>query len=219
MEHGEPERLANFISSLSDLAIEPQRDGRYGHVGATLADAVLQANNNYDRNVRPRINRILVRYSSCTTLGELKELLRTTPPHKFLQWDGERRAEPFMALVELLDREDVDTEDDLRRWLERDGSKAKLLNVPFVGPKTADYLKILVGLPTAAIDVHLFNFIKLAGLERRNYERALKLIHDTADLMHVDRSTLDYSIWRYMSSRAARSVKSNNSSINLEDMD
>ncbi len=104
----------------------------------------------------------------------------------------------------MLDREDVDTEDDLRRWLQRDGSKAKLLNIRFVGPKTADYLKILVGLPTAAIDVHLFNFIKLAGLDKRNYERALKLIHDTADLMKVERSTLDYSIWRYMSSRAAR---------------
>ena len=78
----------------------------------------------------------------------------------------------------------------------RDDSRAKLLSIHFVGPKTADYLKILVGLETAAIDMHLLNFIQRAGLRAKNYEYALQLIHETADLMGISRSSLDYSIWR-----------------------
>ncbi len=80
MDRSEPVRLMEFIGSISDFVVEPQPDARYEHIGATLADAVLQANNNYDRNVRPRIKRILGHYARCTTLEALKALLRTTPP-------------------------------------------------------------------------------------------------------------------------------------------
>lgn len=203
VEGSNPMQLADFIRSLQDFAILPQADGSYDHIGATLADAVLQANNNYDRNVSPRIKRIREEYASETTLLALKQLLKNTSTQQFLNWKGTRKSETFEALVDLLGREGVNTEGDLRTWLQRDDSKAKLLTIRFIGPKTADYLKILVGLQTAAVDVHVFNFIERAGLRTSNYERALKLIHETADLMRVDRSSLDYSIWRYMSRRVA----------------
>jgi hypothetical protein len=54
-----PQRLVAYIRSLPGFRVYTQIDGNYGHLGATLADAVLQSNNNYERNVRPRIARIL----------------------------------------------------------------------------------------------------------------------------------------------------------------
>ena len=36
-------KLVKFIRSLSDFSIVTQKDGYYHHLGATIADAVLQA--------------------------------------------------------------------------------------------------------------------------------------------------------------------------------
>lgn len=192
-------QLVAFIQSLPDFRIWDQIDGCYDHVGATLADAVLQANNNYERNVRGRIDRIRKDYADCVTLKDLQRLLHTITAQKFLHWNGTRKPDTFRALVNLLAREGVDTEAELRTWLRQDDSKAKLLTVPFVGPKTADYLKILVGLPTAAIDIRLLRFLERAGLGKPDYDDAQRIIHQAADLMKVGRAHLDHSIWRYMS--------------------
>ena len=64
--------------------------------------------------------------------------------------------------------------------------------------KTADYLKILVGLDEEAVDRHLLAFLERAGLGRLNYERSKEVVHRTADLMGWERAHLDHSIWRYM---------------------
>jgi len=52
------EKLVNFIRGLSDFSIVTEIDGNYQHLGATIADAVLQANMRYETHVRPRINLI-----------------------------------------------------------------------------------------------------------------------------------------------------------------
>ena len=181
-----------------------QIGGNYGHVGAILADAVLQSNNNYQRNVRPRIERIREVYAHETTLQDLKGRLTQITAQEFLNWNGTRKPRTFLDLVDLLGREGVNTEDDFRKWLQRDDSRGKLLDIRFIGPKTSDYFKILVGLPIAAMDRHLFNFLELAGVaEFNNYERGQEIIHQAADLMKLDRAHLDHSIWRYMSGGGA----------------
>lgn len=72
-----------------------------------------------------------------------------------------------------------------------------------IGPKTVDYFKILVGISTSAIDRHLFDFLRLAGLAPCGYVDAQSIIHATADLLGVDRARFDHSIWQFMSKRAA----------------
>jgi hypothetical protein len=195
----EPEQLAKFVRSLPDFKTYTQIDGDYGHVGATLADAVLQSNNNYERSVRHRIARIRKDYAGRTSLKALKQLLNKITAQEFINWNGTRKPQTFLDLVDLLGRERVNTEDDLRKWLQRDDSSAKLLKIRFIGPKTVDYLKILVGLPYAAVDRHLLVFLERAGFGKLNYERARELVHQTADLMGLNRAHLDHSIWRYMS--------------------
>lgn len=194
----EPEKLANYIRSLAGFE-RYTPGGKYGHIGATLANAVLQSNNNYQRNVRPRVERIREEYARATSLQDIKRLLDKITAQEFLHWNGTRKPKTFNDLIELLSQEGVNTEDDLRQWLQRDDSKAKLLKIPFVGQKTVDYLKNLVGLDEEAIDRHLLRFLERAGLGKLNYERGKEVVHRTADLMGWRRADLDHSIWRYMS--------------------
>jgi len=194
-----PEQLAAYINSLSDFVKFTEIDGNYGHIGATLADAVLQANNNYERNVRSRIVRIRTLYADAPRLSDLRRVLLRITIQEFLNWNGIRKPSTFLDLVDLLQREVVDTEDDLRQWLSTPDSHEKLLAIRFIGPKTADYLKILVGLPVAAMDRHLLGFLELAGLGKLSYPAGQDVVHRTADLMQLDRAHLDHSIWRYMS--------------------
>ncbi len=200
----ESKLLVEFIRSLLEFKIYTEIDGEYGHIGATLADAVLQSNNNYERNVRHRIARIRNVYRDDVTLHDLKRLLQRVTVQEFLDWQGTRKPGTFHDLVDLLDRENLDTEEDLKRWLMQDDSTAeKLLAIRFIGPKTVDYLKILVGLPVAAVDRHLTEFLKRAGISVPSYKQGQEIIHQAADLMSLNRALLDHSIWRYMSGGGA----------------
>ena len=192
-------RLAQFILSRPGFVIYTKIDGNYGHIGAALADAVLQSNNHYARSVRPRIARIRERYAAHRDLRALQILLKAISVHDFLNWQGKRRAKTFQDLIDLLDRDEVNTEQDLRQWLEQEDSRTKLLSIKFIGPKTVDYLKILVGLPCAAMDRHLNTFLENAGCRNLSYEMAQDLVHRTARLMNINPAHLDHSIWRYMS--------------------
>jgi hypothetical protein len=197
---GETEQLTNYIQSLPDFVIHTEIGDNYGHIGATLADAVLQSNNNYERNVRNRIAHIRKIYARETSLQDLRRLLTRITAAEFLDWNGTRKPKTFLDLVKLLEHEGVNTEDGLREWLRLEGSGAKLCDIRFVGPKTADYLKILVGLPSAAMDRHLFGFLERAGINvNSDYARGQEIVHGTADLMKLNRAHLDHSIWRYMS--------------------
>jgi hypothetical protein len=208
MASNAPEKLAAYIDSLPNFVTYTEIDGNYGNVGATLADAVLQSNNNYERNVRSRVARIRKRYADAPRLSDLKRLLLQITAQEFLDWKGTRKPDTFLNLVDLLQREGVDTEDDLRQWLSLPDSCEKLVAIHFIGQKTADYLKILVGVPVAAMDRHLLGFLKLAGLGKLNYPAGQDVVHKTADLMQLDRAHLDHSIWRYMSAGKASSVDS-----------
>lgn len=70
-----------------------------------------------------------------------------------------------------------------------------------IGPKTADYIKILIGSQTAAADRHVFRLLSEAGLEASNYEVARDILNLTADILGVERVFFDHSIWQYMSKR------------------
>jgi len=176
----------------------------YGHIGAIVADAVLQANNKYAVNVRPRIRRIREEYSDFETTTAVLGLLVDLPATKFLSWKGEDRAKRFLQILHLFRSESIDTEDNLREWLKADSSLKKLRSIYGIGPKTADYFRILVGLQTSAIDRHLKNFVSLAGCQPGTYGNAQALIHAAADILSVSYSIFDHSIWKFMSERVPK---------------
>jgi len=117
----------------------------------------------------------------------------------------------FEAVLALFLHEGVDTEAELRDWLWHSDGATKLRTIQGIGPKTADYFKILVGIPESAIDRHLLGFLLMAGIGPVGYEEAQAIINATADLMGVGRAHSDHSIWQYMS-RRAHAARGTNSS-------
>ena len=98
----------------------------------------------------------------------------------------------------------VETEDQLRTWLEVPANLERLRRIKGIKDKTAHYLQILVGTQTVAVDVHLFRFLAEAGVPTNSYDEAQQTIRDAAALLGVESSILDHSLWRYMSERASR---------------
>jgi len=199
----DPENLAHYVRSLPDFVIYETIDGNYNHIGATAADAVLQANMRYATHVKPRVNRILETYPEARTTTAVLQLLEEVSATEFLNWRGQDRAERFSSVLHLLASEHIETEANLRDWLLKDTNLLKLRSIKGIGLKTADYFKILVGFSTSAIDRHLLKFLGLAGLAPSGYSKAQAVINATADIMSVDRAYFDHSIWQYMSRRAS----------------
>ena len=198
------EKVAEYVRSLPEFVIYTTIDGNYNHLGATVADAILQANNNYARNVKPRINRILATYPETRTTTSVLSLVRDIGAMEFLFWRGKDRAERFCRVLELFASEDLESEADLRTWLLDNANLEKLRSIKGIGPKTIDYFKILVGESTSAVDRHLLNFLGLVGLAPSGYDQAQAIINSAADILSVDRACFDHSIWQFMSKRVAR---------------
>jgi len=60
-------KLAKYVKRLDDFIHYETYDGDYNHMGAIVADAVLQRNMKYESHVRPRIDRIRKDYADAFT--------------------------------------------------------------------------------------------------------------------------------------------------------
>jgi|WetSurMetagenome_2_1015567.scaffolds.fasta_scaffold234092_2 hypothetical protein len=195
------EKLVKFIRGLSDFSIVTEIDGNYQHLGATIADAVLQANMRYETHVRPRINRIRRSFPSAATMSGLKTTLAEKTTTKFLDWRGMDRVKRFDDIVGLFSFESIETEDDLGQWLMNERNLIKLAKLKGVGPKTLDYFQILTGIETCAIDRRLLDFLSQGGIQVSGYDEAKEVINLAADIMEVRRAYFDHSIWQYIGKR------------------
>jgi len=85
---------------------------------------------------------------------------------------------------------------DLKDWLTVGDHSARLSAIYGVGPKTTEYIKILVGLQTAAPDTRLREFLAQAGILSAGDAIDREVINRTADLLSIPRSCFDHSIWQ-----------------------
>ena len=69
-----------------------------------------------------------------------------------------------------------------------------------IGPKTIEYIKILIGSQTTAVDRHVMRLLSEAGLNISSYDEARNILNLAADILGVERVIFDHSIWQYMSS-------------------
>ncbi len=195
MTIADAEILAQYVRSLPEFVFYKTIDGNYNHIGATVADAILQANMRYTTHVKPRVNKILSTYPEARTTSAVMSILQNISATEFLSWRGVDRAERFTQVLRLFASETIETEKELQNWLNDDSNLSKLRSIKGVGPKTVDYFKILTGVSTSAIDRHLLNFLSLAGLTPCGYSDAQNIINSTSDLLAVDRAYFDHSIW------------------------
>lgn len=131
--------LTEHLKSLDDFVIVTDIDGSYDHMGATIADAILQAGTTYDTVVRPRIRGILEVYPSAVTTSGFLSLLQELGPKTVLSWRDDEKPNRIVALTAFLRDKGIETECALCAWLEDEAHRADLLTLRGVGPKTVDY--------------------------------------------------------------------------------
>jgi hypothetical protein len=194
--------LVDFIGSLPDFAMRERGQVVYEHMGAMLADAILQAGLNYRSVVWPRVQTILSRYPDAKTVPGFCMILDDVGAARVLQWSHPEKPSRLRALTHALAGYGIATHDELARWLRAPGSGDALRAIRGIGPKTVDYLANLAGVDTIAVDRHVSAFVAMAHVERRDYAGIRSVVAFAADLLGVERRTLDYSIWMYQSGSA-----------------
>jgi hypothetical protein len=200
--------LVDYIKSLGGFVFVDYIDGNYGHMGATISDAILQAGITYDTVVRPRIKTIRELYPEATTTRTFWQLLLKKGPKTVLAWQGDEKPNRVVALTKFFLSEGVETEVELSKWMESESNKCRLLTIKGIGQKTADYIRILVGSQTVAVDRHVNTLLMEAGIQTSSYKEARDIINHSADFLGVKRAFFDHSIWQYMSRREKQKSKS-----------
>jgi hypothetical protein len=195
-------RLVDYIHSLTDFRLVEWGEP-YGHMGATIIDAMLQAGVNYKAVVAPRVERIRRQHPQANTTSAFWRLLEERGAKAILDWRDDEKPNRVVALTHfLLDRR-IETEAEFGKWLAAPGNLARIQsNVRGVGPKTAEYLVNLCGGQTVAVDIHIREFVTAAGVQTFSDEECAEVVCRVAGLLGVKSADLDHSIWQYMSGRA-----------------
>jgi len=197
--------LVNYIRSLSDFKIiEP--DIPYRHMGATITDAMLQPGTTWETVVSPRVQKLRHNYPEAKTTTGFLKLLERIGSRELLEWKDSEKPNRVLSIAHFFAKEGIETEADLKTWLENEANIERLKELRGIGNKTTDYFKILSGIPTAAVDRHLIEFLKRAGVNTNSYSEAREIINKCAEQMGINKSVLDHSIWKYMSGERGRKL-------------
>lgn len=193
-------KLAEYIDTLKDFKyVEPEIP--YFHMGATITDAMLQSGIKYKTVVKPRVEKIHHNYPEAKTTSGFLNVIEKIGPRKLFSWRDSEKPRRIYEVAKFFSQEGIEIEAQLKNWLEKEQNTTKLDAVRGVGNKTIDYFKFLSGTSTSAIDRHLLNFLKKAGININCYTEAKEVINRTADLIGKDKSLLDHSVWKYMSEK------------------
>lgn len=185
------------------------------HIGAVITDAVLQVGHRWKTHVEPRVERIKTDYPNAATICVLLHLLETVGECGLLNWNGIDEQERFRLTIHFFAHEGINTVDDLTKWLESEDNRDRLISkstcvdkagIPKIADKTADYYRVMVGLPDAvAVDRFIKEFFDEAGIEIRRYKyKDLRaIVQLAAGPLSIVKGTeikpldLDQSIWKY----------------------
>ena len=192
-------QLVEFLSARMDVLPEPENRGVTSHIGAALADSILQAGLRYDTVVSRRVTRIVELFPEAATVSGTIDVLSEHGPRHFLSWTHPLKIVRFTGLLCHVHDQAVESIADLYTWLSREEARQSLLNLTGIGPKTADYLCSLVGLDCVAVDRHMRQLSKLVGIEQTDYSELKLVISYAADLMDLPRRQFDWWLWRMMS--------------------
>lgn len=198
-------RVADYALRLGAKTMPQPERTVCDHLGAVLADSILQAGLNYQTVVRVRINRIVQLYPEAATLAGTTRLIESECVNEFLLWKHPEKISRFIKLVRVLRQHDVEDTYRLRHWLQNDNRQNVLLAIAGIGPKTVDYMSCLVGIDCIAVDRHVRAFVSDAGIRICDYYGLQRVVSYAADLLDVSRRDFDSWIWSTFSSMSARS--------------
>tara|TARA_R110002049_G_scaffold189745_1_gene358345 strand:+ start:2805 stop:3455 length:651 start_codon:yes stop_codon:yes gene_type:complete len=197
-----PKEVLQVARRIADYAVEEGAllGGRsqrytYEHLGAALADSVLQAGLNYMNVVRPRVLAIFQTHPDHKTISSLTELIQRGGTGAFLNWSHHEKLSRFEHLVIFLERRDIEYIQDLRAGLESNEFCRAMQTVKGIGPKTVDYMACLVGIDSIAVDRHVRKFASSVGIARSDYTFLQSSFCCAADLLSLSRREFDAWLW------------------------
>ncbi|MEM6900515.1 MAG: hypothetical protein AAF583_12170 [Pseudomonadota bacterium] len=185
------------------------------HLGAVMADSILQAGVNYRSVVHPRVVDILTNYPEANELKGVENIIASGLLPHFLKWQHSVKIDRFHSLAVFLGEHSVNTTSDLRMNLQKTEFRAKLLCVFGVGRKTIDYMACLVGLDHIAVDRHIKAFAKSCEVHSNDYDILQRSFGFAADLMGAGRRHFDAWVWSYESQNKEPRHTSSNVQLNF----
>ncbi|MEU8003211.1 hypothetical protein AB0B66_18800 [Catellatospora sp. NPDC049111] len=200
--HEQAERL---IAHFDALGLQPNTAKRgWDHMGGVLSDAALQRRAKYHRVVLPRVRDLISAWPDADTVTGFRRRMEHDSLAEVLRWTRPAKLQVIADLTDAMTDLRVDTVTDLRDLLTDDqlrpSAVQRLRVVHNVGPKTADYLAILVGSDDhIAIDVHLFNFAAQAGVPMGSYDGLRRVMTEVSKQRGWTLASLDAAIWQHMS--------------------
>ncbi len=197
----EARKVANFASSLGVIVRDMHPRVACSHLGAVLADSILQAGLNYRTVVLPRIERIFSDYPAAITSEALIEIVECGSTHEFLSWKHSEKIKRFERLVRAIHLEGIADTSCLKNRLLDDNFCSMLTEINGIGPKTVDYMACLVGIESVAVDRHIRSFAKQVGVQETDYYFLKKVFCFAADFLEISRRDFDAWVWRLESSR------------------
>jgi hypothetical protein len=209
----EAQKLVEYIVSIG-LNI-PARKPPNKHVGGIIADAVLQVvGHQWETQVGPQVNRIREKYPEADTISGLFSLLGTVGAQELMNWKGKDEQNSFRQTITFFMKEKINTFDDLRKWLESEDNRDRLITkslrndkagIANIANRTADYYRILVGLPNAVkVDSRVDDFLKASGIKGLRYEQKRYIVQLAAEMLGKRPIDLDKAIWDYKSGSGSR---------------
>jgi hypothetical protein len=173
-------------------------------MGAKLADAVLQSGVRYEAFVRPRVDRIAADYPTGKTTSGFIALLHSDGPTKVLDLKAGRKLRTIIELAQFFMDRGVETTTDLSSWLQGVGNPSKMILVYGVGPKTDNFLKLLVGLDAIAVDRQVLRFVQEAGVDLTAPDLVEAVLIKAGKQLGLSGAQVDQLIWRSMTARKRR---------------
>jgi endonuclease III len=173
-------------------------------MGAVVCDAGLQAGVRYDTVVRPRVEHLIATWPDPTLSAFDMHIADPSALDQVLQFRG-RKLDTIRQLTSHLRAEQIDTVQEFAAWLDLPSNATSLFEIKGIKDKTVDYLRLLVGLPGAAVDRHLRRFVQRAWPPATTYAEVHDLVVRAAEVGGHELGGLEHAIWNY-ESRQLRST-------------
>lgn len=195
------QRVAGYAVSLGIMEMPRSSRYRYEHIGALIADAILQSGLNYRTVVYPRVQRILKEFPEINTLTGVIDIIGSGNLNDFLTWSHPTKLQRFCRVTRYFSQCHIETTKLLRDRITDIDFQTGLLGIHGIGPKTVDYISCISGIETIAVDRHILKFADEAGVRVYDYESVREIFSFAADLLDISRRSFDSWIWNTVSTR------------------
>lgn len=195
------ESLLSFIHNQRRFEAAPSPSYGSEHLGAILAEAVLQPGSRFKTAVAPCVERILGQYPKAKTSGGFIRIMEEISPKYVLNWEEDDKPRRVLATAKYLHGAGIETAEDFRFLLADPDYSKSLKDIRGVGNKHIDYLKLLLDLPCDSLPKNIHRFLREAGISVSSPQEIQPILEHTAHELKLDLRHFQLSIWRYISNQ------------------